>query len=358
MHPNAETSTTLEVPQAPKSSKRKFLRHVHYFRGFAILNIAFIHIWFFPEKYKDTPDVVFLSHFREVIFHASTIYFLFISGFLFAYLSSNFDTWKYYKSKFLNVLLPYILITTGLFLASNLSLIKQAALGELGQGWAEAILTGSIQVQYWYIPFIALVFLISPLLLKIPDRIFNALTLICSFLPLFGTRTAVEVSFELYMYFMPVYLWGMYAARNYDAFVRVIQQYKYGIALVAVVLSGVLFWLRLYPSQPDGVLEALYYVQKMAFTFLIFVFLMRYEHVEVKLLDQFAVYSFSIFFLHTIVDVYFIKKQIYEVIMTLPLYLIAPISLLYTALICLITLWVSMLIKKVLGKYSRYLIGS
>ena len=91
--------------------KPKYLKHIQYFRAFAIINIVFIHTWEFPSDCRHNASFYLLNTIRELVFHDSTIYFLFISGFLFQYLSPKFELLKYYKSKLHYVIFPYIFMT-------------------------------------------------------------------------------------------------------------------------------------------------------------------------------------------------------------------------------------------------------
>jgi len=86
------------------SDKKPFLKHIHYFRAFAIINIVIVHTWHSPSSFSAASSAVDII--RKVLFHSSTIYFVFISGFLFYYLSQKFDIAKYYKSKLFNISIP------------------------------------------------------------------------------------------------------------------------------------------------------------------------------------------------------------------------------------------------------------
>ena len=158
-------------------TKKKFLRHIHYFRGFAILNIVFIHTWYSPALYVGSNSNAVIDVTRAVTFHSSTIYFLFISGFLFFYLSTNFNLVKYYKNKLLNVISPYIFLTIAILIFENYNSIIQYELDliRFSKKLVWTLIRGNVKIQYWYIPFISLVFVVSPLFLKIPKKVFKKL---------------------------------------------------------------------------------------------------------------------------------------------------------------------------------------
>jgi len=59
------------------------------------------------------------------------------------------------------------------------------------------LLLGRAQVPYWYIPFRALVFLISPLLARISRRTLGWIVLLSSMVPLLGSRTTIEKGYQV-----------------------------------------------------------------------------------------------------------------------------------------------------------------
>ncbi len=145
----------------------KFLWSFHYFRAFAILNIVVLHLWVLPNNGSSL--VRFQMVFKELIFHSSTLYFLFISGFLVMHLKEKL-TWKrFYLAKFRNVLLPYLIISIALIvlyavLGSEKQIIDRAFLSNS----MLALIYGKVNFHLWYIPFIIPIFLLTPFLLKIP----------------------------------------------------------------------------------------------------------------------------------------------------------------------------------------------
>ena len=246
----------------------KFLKHIHYFRGFAIINIMLVHIWHFPGKFQDQSSVKTINSIRELLFHDSTIYFIFISGFLFYYLSHKFKIIKYYKSKFLKIITPYIFLTILIFLFYNYSELagNGGAIINTMKELFRTIAAGTAQIQYWYIPFIALIFLVSPFLLKIPERYFNKIIFPVCLLPLLGTRTAFTITPFQYLYFFPCYLLGIYAAINYEAYINFISRKRILILLLCVLSgAGVIlcdkFNLR---YEHFSLAETFYYMQKLS----------------------------------------------------------------------------------------------
>ena len=344
------------------SDKATFLKHIHYFRAFAIINVAVVHLWYIPssvtkESYDSACSLVNIV--REVVFHDSTIYFIFISGFLFFYLSPKFELKRYYKNKLINVISPYILMTLLVFLLNiNKSIhLKFSSLFSIKQ-ILFVFLFGKAQLQYWYIPFISLVFLISPLLLKIPAKQFGRLVVFASFLPLLGTRTGAEVSVWQYIYFFPIYLQGAYIAMNYSNFMAIINTRKKELGCIAVIASLLLIYLhgKTWQTGVFNFAESIYYIQKMSISFLIILAFKRLENKNISVLNNFATYSFAIYFTHTLVGNGAVRNYFYN-FFSVDNSLIFLVSVAYLVVIIFTTLFICMNLKRILGKKSRFLIG-
>jgi surface polysaccharide O-acyltransferase-like enzyme len=345
------------------ASKNKFLNHIHYFRAFAIINIAIVHIWIVPFEYENDHVSRAILIIRELAFHASTLYFLFISGFLFYYLSAKSNTIKYYKSKISNVILPYIFFTfISLVLKEIFSSEKEY--NSLFIFFKELILSiiyGDAQVQYWYIPFISVVFLISPFLLKIPKNTFKYLTFFFCFLPLFGLRTDTEVTIYQYIYFLPTYLIGIYAAIDYSRFIFLLKNNTSILICTASSSSFFLLCSYLLPYSPDigpiNIRESVFYVQKISMCFLAIIWMIKLEDTKNTLLWMLATYSFSIYFAHTLVGNTIFNKLYYSYIFSNFPGLVFPFSIIYVVVIFFTTFLFCIVAKKVIGKRSRFFIG-
>lgn len=343
-------------------TKKKFLKHIHYFRGFAILNIVFIHTWYSPALYVGSNSNAVIDVTRAVTFHSSTIYFLFISGFLFFYLSTNFNLVKYYKNKLLNVISPYIFLTIAILIFENYNSIIQYELDliRFSKKLVWTLIRGNVKVQYWYIPFISLVFVISPLFLKIPKKVFKKLVIITCLLPLFGTRTETKVSILQYIYFFPIYLLGIYAAMDYDVFIAGIKKRRNLLLILSTLTTILLVFIhdKTFQFGWVDIIQSIYYIQKISICFLMLLLLIKLEKMEITLLNYLATYSFAIYFTHTLVhNGYTIRLYDLLFFHKFP-YLIIPLSVVYAITITLKTLFICMIVKRLLGKHSRILIGA
>lgn len=93
------------------TSNDSFLGYLHTFRGFAIINIVFIHCVVAAFLAVDQMDVHPIPIWNELLFHDSTLYFSFISGLLFTAILQKRGYNKFYLSKARNVILPYAFLT-------------------------------------------------------------------------------------------------------------------------------------------------------------------------------------------------------------------------------------------------------
>jgi surface polysaccharide O-acyltransferase-like enzyme len=344
------------------AAKKPFLRHIHYFRAFAIINIVLVHTWVAPPEFSDRADARLMNVISGIAFHDATLYFIFISGFLFHYLSQRFEVLRYYRSKLVYVVMPYLLMTTLVLFARGASGLLSGRTEPMAflDSWVFALLHGTAQVQYWYIPFIIPIFLVSPLLLKIPERVWPRLVAIAALVPLLGTRTGSTLSLGLYLYLFPVYLIGIYAAMDYPAFSARLRRRLPLLVALAIVSTAALAVLagRAPLWGPFNLSESVFYVQKLAFCLIALVLLRRLEGYKSPLLDAFATYSFSIYFLHLLVELGPVKRAFYELIDRLAPGLMIPFGLVFAVGVAFATLGVCIVAKRLLGRHSRWIIGT
>jgi len=78
------------------------LHYINIFRATAIFFIVTVH----ALHVFSWPDGILTKQFLDVLLNNGSIFFMFISGYLFQHLSVNFKTPKYYLSKLKNVVLP------------------------------------------------------------------------------------------------------------------------------------------------------------------------------------------------------------------------------------------------------------
>ena len=87
-----------------------YLKYVNQFRAIATLFVVFnhcIHGLQWGSQYENLE----MSRFLKIVFSNGAFFFVFIAGFIFQHLSFKFEYRKYLVSRFLLVILPYLLIS-------------------------------------------------------------------------------------------------------------------------------------------------------------------------------------------------------------------------------------------------------
>jgi surface polysaccharide O-acyltransferase-like enzyme len=222
--------------------------------------------------------------------------------------------------------------------------------------------TGVFFIPYWYIAFIMLMFLLSPLhvaFIRLGLRFRLAiltLGLVTAALlhrPVDNLNTVQSIG-----YFLPVYLFGIQCSMHKDWVYRTFARRE--LVLLALALVP-LVWQTLglgdvgnYNKAPfawGGVDWVL--VQKVFLCLFLMVFLHRFEEKEWKVLGLLASSSFGIYFVHAwvLAVAYGVKDG--RVIGGLS-YLVWPVA---TALVTALSVCIGWVGRRILGKRSRMLIG-
>ncbi len=352
----------------------RFLSYIHNLRGLAILFVVGVHAGGYEHEWRSHPG---LNHFLDTIFDPTegngTLLFLFIGGFLFQYLTHNrFEFRKYLEAKFMNIILPYIIISIPLIVIrlntpfDSLSLPENFHDRPLWSQFFYHLLTGTHMPPFWFIPTIVLFYLTSPLLHAIDNRRFYRygfplVMLVC----LFTFRPAHNANpFLSYIHFIPVYLLGMWASYNRDHLfawaprVLPVLVIVYG-ALTVLDLTGNLDLLRdVSFEQVIRERQLIFNVYALKALVLCIALLMTFyllRNRSMPFLELLGHYSFGIFFVHYLFVSVTRKILIlagYEFDFSLPTYLI------YFMFILAISIGAVYFVKKLTGRYSRHVIGS
>ena len=149
--------------------------YIEYFRGLAIILIVAGHAFDFTWAQADQAGLAVSANMfgvPSVLITGSTLYFVFISGFLYRYAFYDRMTYRdFMRKKLLYVGLPYFLIGSLLSLyqigTSNVDVaVSRHGLPLGGNVWVDYVvlmMTGQMMTAYWYIPFIMVMFLAAPL---------------------------------------------------------------------------------------------------------------------------------------------------------------------------------------------------
>lgn len=338
----------------------KFQNHVHNFRAIAIMGVVCahsLHNFTWPEN-----SLLFRS--LDTLFNQSTIWFAFISGFLFQHLLPKYETKKYYRSKLKNVITPYLIWSVPALIIS-LFIIRQNVPDSLYDSpIIEQILiflvTGKHLAPYWYIPTITLIFLCAPLLVWADNRktlyiLLPFLIVLSGYLGRDGLRPLLHLpyyysSVAKAVYLLAPYIMGMFTSRYHDKIISVMGS----IHLPTIGIAAFFYFLHVenYNQQ-----HLYIYLFKMITCFNLLYYLWRMDDILGDKLSIVAHLSFGIFFLHG-----FILGGVK------PLYLLLSGSealplgnIFYYAFFCIsvILLCLALLTfsKRLLGKNSRWVLG-
>lgn len=353
IHTNlAEVKTkTVEVTDIKK--KKGFIGYIHSFRGIAIIFVAAGHLLL---KWPDNSPI---HIFMRVFWENGSVLFVFIAGYLFQYLSKKFEYRDFLRKKIQNVIIPYFIVSIPiiayrLMTNDNPGYIYKAHADFDAWGSGKKIFYfishGAHLQQLWFVPMIAIYYVIAPLLIKL-DRNPKMYYILLALIPvsLMVGREPFSDILKMFVHFASVYIFGMFMSRYKDRFVTFSDKYWPGITLLTFVLLAV--DLYYYPAYNDP----LNYLFKMVLCCFFLYWLRRLDSKMPKMLSVMADVSFGIFFLHY----YFLLviKALYEHFFHRPI----PGNLVYWTVDLLLILFFTVVtiktVKKVIPKYSRYLIG-
>ena len=292
------------------TEKPKILNYMNIFRGIAIIFIVLGHS-------IDVENPLIKRVLMEFFAHG-TIIFLFIAGFLFHYLSVNFDFGIYLKKKWLNVIMPYILtsipgIIYCLFHHNIFSVYSPVIQIPL------YLITGIIHnPPTWYIPLISVYFLFAKTFITLEKKnilykiipLFALLTIFLqrpqwsdssnisitsfyNYLPLIYIILIIVIS----LHFVFVYLLGMYFSSNKDK-IKGLYRYRAVIWVLFILSSVIDIYLMKYNLPQNGD------ISKIFLSLLLLGYLKHYDlkirkHKKInKIFTKIAKYSFGIFFVH------------------------------------------------------------
>lgn len=325
------------------SDKKTFDWGMHYFRAFAILAIMATH---YAASFGYTKLV-------SSALTSSTIYFLFISGYLCQFIDAKRrdQPTVYYRKKLTNVICPFLIF----------SLVFAALKGQLAfsVSFLKTLLCGQVQGQYWYIPFVSFLFLASPLFCRLGNRTMLAMTgiaLALFFVFPFRPDTftiAWPDTFYLYSYFSVFYLLGFVYFRYRDRVDVWLKRFCPLTALGAVVLL-VLLWTGV---EMSGRCHGWAVCGQRFLTMCVALVALSYlRDKRITVLDLLAQYSFTLYFIHF--GLYALTHGVHDRLIALS-HLPAPLAdvVLFFVYLALM-MGIAVCGKKVLGRFSRMVMGS
>ncbi|QUM80704.1 acyltransferase [Moritella sp. 5] len=337
-----------------------FISSFHYFRGFAILIIiaGHVHVGNSELDYPTFTNLV----------SGSTALFVFISGYLFQHLQKGvFNYPLYLNKKFKYVILPYLICSTPAIINIAITGKFHPLLGDVTaiEGSVINLLTGRHVTAYWYVPFAALLFMSAPIIVKfslLKHSMQLSILFIFSIIAIYAHRPIGGLNpFHSFLYYIPFYLFGIYAVVNRDL-IEKIKKYNV-IFLIATVLLAyfqVNFMDVIGSSHKDLFTFSgidIMYLQKVFLLLFVITSLNTLENKNVKPLSFFANISFSLYFIHGYVLILLARLSINDTLLNYGFNESGAMLIKFT-LVVVISSLLSISIIKILGKRSRYFIGS
>lgn len=332
------------------------LSHVNWIRGIAALLIVFIHMADGLLYELDNAESLAI----DMLAKGATCIFVAISGFFFQLNLPKYSYGDYLSKKINNVIIPYILISIPAILIYVLKFKTEHVWIDMDAFYAMPVVeqflfmlaTGAQLGPLWFIPALALIYLIAPLLKILSEQRTFPLVAAAGILLFLATSRPDNNSNPLYaaIHFVPIYVLGMLFCQHRKALGSRASLYVFGAAVL--VLSVVAGYERIF-----------FGLQKTALFFFLYALLLIYqEHIThhlpwlAKTLTLIGLCSFSIYFLHG----YFagLYRAINDHIQPEHFITYLLVRLLLTSITVGVCVGITLLIKKVAKRRSRLLIGS
>ncbi|WP_394175242.1 acyltransferase family protein [Thalassotalea litorea] len=357
-------------------SQENYLGYVHSFRGFAILNVVAIHAIAFalliPMDWQlDTTNPMVMLN--ELLFHDATLFFALISGLLFSSILRARGYPSFYKSKVINVLLPYIFCTLVFTMmrwnASNTGLTLPDDAADYFTAILPNLIKGEAQFTFWYIPLLLILFILTPLL--------NKLTLLRSYsaawvwlvmlLPLIFSRPEFspetsQINAGAVIYFSGAYTVGIFLGNDLENLLNKLARFRFYLIMTVIVSSAAIAWLMYNEINRFGYFslqESLFYLQKLSMATLVLLWLRNRGEKQPYWLKIFANEAFSIYFLHaffiSLLGMHFWDFQHITDYQPWTMYFFGVANFVFSLAMSMIVVW---LLRKMFGRRSRMLVGS
>jgi peptidoglycan/LPS O-acetylase OafA/YrhL len=346
-----------------------FLRYVHNFRAVAIVIIVAGHAVITLGRDANPRTTDFLLDLLD----NGTVLFVFIAGFLFEHLSGRYEYRDYLRKKLLNVIIPYLLVSipavlyTVLFTEPEVALPDRLGGTSTGYQIAWMLLTGggTFNFAVWFVPMITLFYLAAPLFMQFVARPrLYLLTVPLVLLSMLAHRAPEVVTPAIALYFLPAYLLGMWASHQRARLEPLLLRWwswllgGFAIAVLARFLFGSHhgneYARRLFTDE-FGLFDWML-PQKLLLCFALLGLLLRLDGWIGDRLRFLGDISFTIFFVHGYV-LFAFQVVTTHLLGGVP-QLNVPLWALLTAGTVAATAGGTLLAKRLLGRRSRYLIGS
>lgn len=357
-------STDAATAVRANAARRERLRHFDHFRAVTILLVVASHCYVWWSR--DTIAEIAVAN----MITGATALFVFISGFFFHYaFHRDFDYRSFMRKKTVAVLVPYLVLSTALMVKEfvrngeiwfEVEFSDRAWIDNIGAALAKYV-TGSAHFVYWYVPFIMLMFVLSPVFMRFIDlrpRTQIVLTLGALAVAAVAWRPTVNINpLHSVVYLTGFYMMGILYSLNRRRVDAALGRIPAAVLWVAVGLIAVASAFagqvgnrhKDYPWDFEGFDWMV--PLKIAMIAAILATSLLFANRSSRILDRLAKTSFAIFFVHP----WFIepvKRLVPDQIRESAL----GVALMFVLVMAgtLVAIWV---VKAVLKDRSRYIIG-
>lgn len=330
-----------------------FLGYIHSFRALAILFIVAGHsIDFFAWSEESAATERLL----RILISNGSVLFVFIAGYLFQHLAAKYQTKKYFVAKLKNVILPYFLVSIPAITIFIFFMTRET----VWQGfydnpqWLQAFyfyITGLHLAPLWFVPMITLFYLVAPLLVFADkNKHFYWVLPATIVLSCFVSR---GLPLQSFVHFFSVYLLGMFCSHYKDKINDILKKPP----LLVVFAIFILFLAAFEFYYMKGTMTYVNYLQKITMSvFFLGLLIQLGEKADYKVIHTIANASFGVFFIHSYVltgsKILMVKLLGDKVAGSLLFYPVVVIAVLMSCV------GIIVIIQKILGRKSRYLVGS
>lgn len=317
---------------------------------------------------QDTPYELTLGN----LITGGTAMFVFISGFFFHHVFYP----RYHYRKFLikkakAVFIPYLTLSVLGFLIIVVALDKSHPYLERQSNdlvhniklLIQYVWKGRILIAYWYIPFITIVFLMSPLFigyLRLKPMWQGGILVVWMGVSMWVHRPWAQIDpIHSTVYFVPFYMMGIMVSQHQAKVLEVIRNRALVLGLIVLgIAAAQAFFVGQQGNYEKKSMLAfngidLMLLQKTALIFFALSVLYKINHLELRSLKFIASCSFALFFLHPWV-LFFLRY--FEIVDDLPW----PGGLIFAikaVVVFGLSLLISVAVKCALGHRSKYVIG-
>jgi probable poly-beta-1,6-N-acetyl-D-glucosamine export protein len=359
------------------------LKSFEYFRALAILFIIANHCYGLSGDWQ--PATVFGKFVVNFFTIGGATYFTFISGFLFHSVSyREFKYTDFMIKRIKKVACPYLLLSiipifvlvfvlrTGPY-PEYFFLPAKGLFYQYIRPFVLYLVTGRTFWAYWYIPYIMVVYALSPLFMIYIKWSFRSRLVVVLFFFCISTlihRPPGMISiFQAVIYFIPVYLLGIMASMHKDEVYLFLKGKEIYLLLAALSLSliQVIFYdnfLIFFKKPFEFNVIDISIIQKSIMCLFLMVWLHRFEYRQISFLRRTAEASFALYFIHPILLTLFKHfSQIsydhkYKIASGIFDTLYHPLGLfIYFFIILSVSYMIALLLRRVFGSYSKLVIG-